>query len=160
MKIVKAKVGSQKINCRLEPGFLGLSMCTDKLLKKIGGKISRKLTLEEKDSKFIREEATAPLGLAVIPLTFTSNIKDNICLNNKKSITIPTEVLVDRYNSTLPNYILLGNNWFYGRKYDDDELQTYIPEIVTDAEDAWLRTTLLIKNLTEKKGERVIVSVI
>ncbi|RIB02416.1 hypothetical protein C2G38_883215 [Gigaspora rosea] len=159
MKIVKAKVGSQKINCHLEPGFLGLSMCTDKLLKKIGGKISRKLTLEEKDSKFIREEATAPLGLAVIPLTFTSNIKDNIRLNNKKSITIPTEVLVDRYNSTLPNYILLSNNWFYGRKYDDDELQTYIPEIVTDAEDAWVRTTLHIKNLTEKKGERVIVSV-
>ncbi|CAG8569343.1 2620_t:CDS:1 [Ambispora leptoticha] len=159
VKIVKAKVGSQKINCRLEPGFLGISMCTDKLLKKIGGKISRKLTPEEKDSKFIREEATSPLGLAVIPLTFTSNIKDNIRLNNKKSITIPTEVLVERYNSTLPNYILLGNNWFYGRKYDDDELQTYIPEIVTDAEDAWVRTTLRIKNLTEKKGERVIVSV-
>ncbi|CAG8764750.1 1915_t:CDS:2, partial [Dentiscutata heterogama] len=98
---------------------------------------SQKLTLEEKDSKFIREEAIAPLGLAVIPLTFTSNIKDNIRLNNKKSIMILIEVLVDKYNSTLPNYIMLGNNWFYGRKYDDDKLQTYIPEIVTDAEDAW-----------------------
>ncbi|CAG8453103.1 14755_t:CDS:1 [Cetraspora pellucida] len=159
MKIVKAKVELQKINYRLEPGFLELSMCTDKLLKKIGGKISRKLTLKEKDSKFIREEATAPLGLVVISLTFTSNIKDNIHLNNKKSITISTEVLVDRYNSTLPNYILLGNNWFYRRKYDDDELQTYISEIVTDAEDAWIRTTLHIKNLTEKKEKRVIVSI-
>ncbi|CAG8497729.1 17480_t:CDS:1, partial [Cetraspora pellucida] len=36
---------------------------------------------------------------------------------------------------------------------------TYIPEIMTDAEDAWVRTTLHIKNLTEKKEKRVIVSV-
>ncbi|CAG8706703.1 807_t:CDS:2, partial [Scutellospora calospora] len=89
------------------PNHSLLSICTDKLLKKIGSKISRKLILEEKDSKFIREEATALLGLAVILLIFISNIKDNIRLNNKKSIMIPTEVLVDRYNSTLPNYILL-----------------------------------------------------
>src|SRR5436190_20665397 len=115
MKIVKAKVGTQKVNCRLEPGFLGVSMCTDKLLKEIGGKISRKLTPEEKDSKFVREETTAPLGLAIIPLTFTSNIKNNLCLSNKKSITIPTEVLVEKYDPKTPNYILLGNNWFYGR---------------------------------------------
>jgi hypothetical protein len=158
-KIVKAKVEGQKVNCRLEPGFLGLSMCTDKLLKRIGGKISRKLTLEEKDSKFVREETTAPLGLAVIPLTFTSNIKNNARLNNKKSITIPTEVLIEKYNSKLPNYILLDNNWFCDRKYDDDELQTYIPEIVTDTEDTWVRTTFRIKNLAEKKGRRVVVRV-
>ncbi|CAG8661615.1 7796_t:CDS:2, partial [Paraglomus brasilianum] len=56
VEIVKAKVGLRKVNCRLEPGFLGISMCSDKLLKKIGGKISRKLTPEEKDSKFVREE--------------------------------------------------------------------------------------------------------
>lgn len=56
VKIVKAKVGSRKVNCRLETGFFGVSMCTDKLLKKIGSKISRKLTPEEKDSKFVREE--------------------------------------------------------------------------------------------------------
>ncbi|CAG8542806.1 1701_t:CDS:2 [Scutellospora calospora] len=112
----------------LFPKFFAINS-DGEFLKKIDGKISRKLTLEEKDSKFIREKATAPLGLAVILLIFTSNIKDNIHLNNKKSIMILTEVLVDRYNSTLPNYILLSNNWFYGRKYDDDELQTYIPEI-------------------------------
>src|SRR6266487_2193673 len=105
MKIVKAKVGTQKVNCRLEPGFLGVSMCTDKLLKKIGGEIGRKLTPKEKDSKFIREETIAPLGLAVIPLTFTSNIKNNARLSNKKSITIPTEVLVEKYTPKLPNYI-------------------------------------------------------
>ncbi|RHZ85045.1 hypothetical protein Glove_73g12 [Diversispora epigaea] len=130
MKIVKAKVGSQKINCRLEPGFLGLSMCTDKLLKKIGGKISRKLTPEEKDSKFVREETTAPLGLAVIPLTFTSNVIKNHRLSNYESITIPTE--------------------FYGR--NNDGLQTYLPEIVTDAENALVRTTLRIKDLGWKVG--------
>ncbi|CAJ0645868.1 8194_t:CDS:2, partial [Entrophospora sp. SA101] len=50
-------------------------------------------------------------------------------------------------------------NWFYGRKYNDGELQTYIPEIVTDTEDAWVRTTLRIKDLKTKKGGRVIVSV-
>ncbi|CAG8821130.1 1482_t:CDS:1, partial [Racocetra persica] len=66
-------------------------MCSNKLLKKIGGIISRKLTPEEKDSKFVREETTAPLGLTIILPTFISNIKNNACLSNKKSITIPTE---------------------------------------------------------------------
>ncbi|CAJ0865489.1 14393_t:CDS:1 [Entrophospora sp. SA101] len=110
VKIVEAKVGKQKVNCRLEPGFLGPSMCSDKLLKKIGGKISRKLTPEEKDSKFVREETTSPLGLVIIPLTFTSNIINNHRLSNYESITIPTEVLVEKYDHKTPNYILLGNN--------------------------------------------------
>src|SRR6185436_10025915 len=139
MKIVKAKVGSQKINCRLEPGFLGLSMCTNKLLKKIDGKISKKLTPEEKDSKFVREETTAPLGLAVIPLTFTSNVIKNHRLSNYESITIPTEVLVEKYGPQTSNFILLGNNWFYGR--NNDGLQTYLLKIVTDAENTLVRTT-------------------
>ncbi|RHZ52871.1 hypothetical protein Glove_456g42 [Diversispora epigaea] len=94
-------------------GFQGLSMCSDKLLKKIGGKISRKLTPEEKDSKFIKEETTTSLGLAIIPLTFTFNVKNNARLSNKKSITIQTEVLVEKYIPKLPNYILLGDKWFY-----------------------------------------------
>src|SRR2546430_13460973 len=123
-------------------------MYTDKLLKKISGEIDRKLTPKEKNSKFVREETTALLGLTVIPLTFTFNIKNNAQLDNKKSITILTEVLVEKYNSTLPNYILLSNNWFYGHKYDNDELQTYLPEIVTDVENAWVRITLCIKNLS------------
>ncbi|CAJ0642863.1 1673_t:CDS:2 [Entrophospora sp. SA101] len=139
VKIVEAKVGKQKVNCRLEPGFLGPSMCSDKLLKKIGGKISRKLTPEEKDSKFVREETTSPLGLVIIPLTFTSNIINNHRLSNYESITIPTEVLVEKYDHKTPNYILL--------------------EIVTDAKNAFVRTTLRIKNLSGKKGGRVIVSV-
>ena len=167
VKIVKAKVGEQKVNCHLEPGFLGISMCTDKLLKKIGGKISRKLTPKEKDSKFVREETTAPLGLAIIPLTFTSNIINNHRLSNcqrqthsdYRSITIPTEVLVEKYDLQTPNYILLGNNWFYGRSRINDKIQHYLPEIVTDAKDAFVRTTLRIKNLSGKKGGRVIVSV-
>ncbi|CAG8820454.1 4968_t:CDS:1, partial [Racocetra persica] len=119
----------------------------NKLLKKIGGIISRKLTPKEKDSKFVREETTAPLGLTIIPPTFISNIKNNAHLSNKKSITIPTEVLIEKSNPKTPNYILLGNNWFYGRKYNNDELQTYIPEIVIDTEDAFVRTTLRIKDL-------------
>ncbi|RHZ78000.1 hypothetical protein Glove_168g311 [Diversispora epigaea] len=159
MKIAKAKVGSRKVNCHLAPGFLGPSMCSDELLKKIGGKITRRISSKDKDSKFFREMTTHPIGWAVIPLTFTSNIKNNVRLGNKKSIIIPTEVLVEKYTPQLPNYILLGNNWFYGRKYYDDELWTYIPEIVTDAEDAWVRTTLCINNLIEGKGEMVIVSV-
>ncbi|CAG8694629.1 14428_t:CDS:2, partial [Ambispora leptoticha] len=134
-KIVEAKVGKQKVNCHLEPGFLGPSMCSDKLLKKIGGKISRKLTPKEKDSKFIREKTTSPLGLAIIPLTFTSNIINNHHLSNcqrqthsgYRSITIPTE--------------------------------TYLPEIVIDAKNAFVRTTLHIKDLRTKKKPRINVSV-
>ncbi|CAJ0855943.1 3620_t:CDS:1 [Entrophospora sp. SA101] len=164
VKIVKAKVGDQKVNCRLEPGFLGISMCTDKLLKKIGGKISRKLTSEEKDSKFVREETTAPLGLAIIPITFTSNVINNIHLSIYESITIPTKVLVEKYDPKMPNYILLGNNWFYGR--NNHGIQMYLPEIVTDAKNAFVRTTLRIKDLSwkvdttkAKKKPRVNVSV-
>ncbi|RHZ81493.1 hypothetical protein Glove_120g242 [Diversispora epigaea] len=37
-------------------------------------------------------------------------------------------------------------------KYNDDEFQTYIPEIVTDTENTWVRTTLRIKDLNVKKG--------
>src|SRR6185369_13150127 len=159
VKIVEAKVGKQKVNCRLEPGFFGPSMCSDKLLKKFGGKISRKLTPEEKDSKFVREETTDPLGLAVIPLTFTSNVINNHHLSNYRSIVIPTEVVVERYDPKTPNYILLGNNWFYGRSRINDKIQHYLPEIVTDAKNAFVRTTLRIKNLSGKKGGRVIVSV-
>jgi len=77
---------------------LEISMCTDKLLKKISGKISRKLTSEEKDSKFVREKTTAPLGLAIIPITFTSNVINNNRLSNYESITIPTKVLVEKYD--------------------------------------------------------------
>ncbi|CAG8849252.1 45199_t:CDS:2, partial [Gigaspora margarita] len=150
LEIVKAKIGMQKVNYHLEPGFLGPSMCSDKLLKKISSKISRKLTPEEKDSKFIREETTAPLELAIIPLTFTSNVINNHRLSNYESITILTEVLVEKYDPKMPNYILLGKNWFYGR--NNSRLQTYLPEIVTDAKNAFVRTTLRIKDLSQKVG--------
>ncbi|CAJ0857201.1 10746_t:CDS:2, partial [Entrophospora sp. SA101] len=106
--------------------------------------------LSQKDSKFVREETTAPLGLAVIPLTFTSNVIKNHRLSNYESITIPTEVLVEKYGPQMPNFILLGNNWFYGR--NNDGFQTYLPEIVTDAENALVRTTLRIKDLGWKVG--------
>ncbi|CAG8660027.1 12111_t:CDS:1, partial [Ambispora gerdemannii] len=48
---------------------------------------------------------------------------------------------------------------FYGSKYDNDELQKYLLEIVTDAEDVLVRITLRIKDLKTRKGGRVIVSV-
>ncbi|CAJ0871813.1 8654_t:CDS:2 [Entrophospora sp. SA101] len=57
----------------------------------------------------------------------------------------------------MPNYILLGNNWFCTKKYDN-KLPTYLLEIVIDAEDAWVRITPCIKNY-EDKGSWVIVSV-
>ncbi|CAG8460073.1 6901_t:CDS:1, partial [Ambispora leptoticha] len=145
-KIVKAKIGKQKVNYHLEPEFLGISMCTDKLLKKIGGKISRKLTSEEKDSKFIRKEITALLGLAIIPIIFTSNVINNNCLSNYESITILTKVLVEKYDLKIPNYILLGNNWFY--RCNNHGIQMYLPEIVTDAKNTFVRITLHIKNLS------------
>ncbi|CAG8522351.1 14056_t:CDS:2 [Ambispora leptoticha] len=107
VKIVKAKVEKQKVNCCLESGFLEISICTDKLFKKIGDKISKKLTSKEKDSKFIREKTTAPLGLAIIPITFTSNVINNNYLSNYESITILTKVLIEKYNSKMSNYILL-----------------------------------------------------
>ncbi|CAG8632825.1 6886_t:CDS:2 [Acaulospora morrowiae] len=118
MNIAKAKAGSQKINCHLEPGFLGPSMCANKLLKKIGGEINRKITPEDKNRKFFGEMTTNPLGLAK---------------NDPKT----------------PNYILLGNNWFYGRKYINDELQIYLPKIVTDAGNARVRATLRVKSLSK-----------
>ncbi|RHZ80890.1 hypothetical protein Glove_131g60 [Diversispora epigaea] len=159
VKIVKAKVRGQKVNCHLEPGFYDPSMGSDKFLKKIDGKINRKLTPEEKDSKFVKEEITAPLGLAIIPLTFISNIKNNLRFSNKKSITILTEVLVEEYDPKMPNYILLSNNWFYGRSRINDKIQHYLPEIVTDAKNAFVKTTLRIKDLKTKKKPRVIVSI-
>ncbi|CAJ0838620.1 5622_t:CDS:2, partial [Entrophospora sp. SA101] len=106
-----------------------------------------------KDSKFIREETTAPLGLAIIPLTFTSNIINNHHISNYESITILTEVLVEKYDHKTPNYILLGNNWFYGRSRINDKIQHYLPEIVTDAKNAFVRTTLRIKNLNTSDSD-------
>ncbi|CAG8543805.1 5164_t:CDS:1, partial [Acaulospora morrowiae] len=50
-------------------------------------------------------------------------------------------------------------DWFIGQKYDDEELQTYRAEIVTDADDGWVRITLHIKNLTERKEKFIIVHV-
>jgi hypothetical protein len=41
-KIAKARVGNQKINCNLVQGFQGQSMCTDKILKQVGGKLLNK----------------------------------------------------------------------------------------------------------------------
>ncbi|RHZ44062.1 hypothetical protein Glove_767g6 [Diversispora epigaea] len=139
--------GDAKVNCRLVPGFLGPSMCTDKILKKVRGKITRRITPEDKNSKFFRQMTTNPLEWAIIP--HTSNIKNNARL----SITIPTEVLVKKYNSALPNYILLGNDWFYGRKYDNDELQTYLPEIVTDAKDGWKEQLCVSRILKPKRSQ-------
>ncbi|CAJ0903237.1 18333_t:CDS:2 [Entrophospora sp. SA101] len=43
----------------------------------------------------------------------------------------------------MSNYILLGNKWFCTKEYDEVKLPTYLLEIVTNAEDAWVRTTLL-----------------
>ncbi|CAG8551789.1 209_t:CDS:2, partial [Paraglomus brasilianum] len=53
------------------------------------------------------------------------------------SITIPTQVLIVKHRPEFPNNIMLGLDWFTGRKYDDEKLQTYRAEIVTDAEDGW-----------------------
>jgi len=166
VKIVKAKVGTKKVNCCLEPGFLGPPMCTDKILKKIGGKITKRITPEEKNDILLWGNSMHPLGWAVIPLTFTSNIKDNIRLGNDKSITIPTEVVVEKYNSKIPNFIMLGNDWFFTEDDENDsgssanahKIPTYLPEIVIDAEDGLVRTTLRIKDY-ENRGPRVIVSV-
>ena len=44
-------------------------------------------------------------------------------------------MLIVKHNSKIPGHILLGNDWFYGRNNDGD--QVYLAEIVTDAEDAW-----------------------
>ncbi|CAG8713868.1 22754_t:CDS:2 [Gigaspora rosea] len=125
--MVKPKVGMQNVNCYLEPKFLGISI----------------------------EETTALLRLAIIPLTFTFNIKNNAHLSNKKSITIPTKVLVEKSNPKPSNYILLGNNWFYGKKYNNDKLPTYISKIVIDTKDAFVRTTLCIKDLNGSELSKI-----
>ncbi|PKY39695.1 hypothetical protein RhiirA4_452931 [Rhizophagus irregularis] len=65
-----------------------------------------------------------------------------------KPITILTKVLIAKHDSIFPDYILLGNDWFYGRNNDGN--QVYLAEIVTDAEDVWLRATLCIKELLSR----------
>ncbi|CAG8605573.1 5409_t:CDS:1 [Acaulospora morrowiae] len=159
MKIAKAKFRDQEVNCCLEPGFFGPAMCSDKVLKHIGGKITRRISSEDKDSRFFREMTTHPIGWTVIQLTFTSSAKCSRFSKQDISITIPTQVLIVKHHPEFPNYIMLGFDWFTGRKYDDDELQTYRAEIVTDAEDGWVRITLRIKNLTKRKGKSIIVPV-
>ncbi|CAG8558969.1 22605_t:CDS:2 [Gigaspora margarita] len=103
VKIVKAKVGSRKINCHLEPGFLGVFICTNKLLKKIGSKNSRKLTPEEKDKDGIVKGKKIPdlsncseCGKEIIshPLkAFTvlscGHVFHRICIKKKLLFTIP-----------------------------------------------------------------------
>ena len=75
VKTVKAKVGNNKVYCVLEPGLRGPSMCSDKMLKSIGRKISRQISAKDRNSKFFREMVGHPLEWAVVPLTFTTNIK-------------------------------------------------------------------------------------
>jgi len=55
-------------------------MCTNKIIRKIN----------------FREVPTVPLGWVIIPLISISDSP------TKKSIMIPTEVLVDKHKSTLP----------------------------------------------------------
>jgi len=159
MKIAKAKFRDQKVNCCLEPGFLGPTICSDKILKHIGGKITRRISSEDKDSRFFREMTTHPIGWTVIPLTFTSSVECSRFSKQYTFITIPTQVLIVKHHPEFPNHIMLGFDWFTGRKYDDEELQIYRAEIVTDAEDGWVRTTLRIKNLAERKGKSIVVPV-
>ncbi|KAF0555750.1 hypothetical protein F8M41_016747 [Gigaspora margarita] len=96
VKIVKAKVGSRKVNCHLEPGFLGVSICTDKPLKKISGKISRKLTPEEKDnlsncSECGKEIISHPLK-AFTALS-CGHVFHRICIEKKLLLTVPNTCL-------------------------------------------------------------------
>jgi hypothetical protein len=91
----------------------------------------------------------------VVPLTFTTNIKFESHPNNKtKPITIPTKVLIVKHNTAFSDYILLGNDWFYGQNNDRDQM--YLAEIVTDAEDVWVRTMLCIKDLIRGEKRAVI----
>ncbi|CAG8686011.1 2244_t:CDS:2, partial [Ambispora leptoticha] len=130
VKIVKAKIGTQKVNCCLEQGFLSPSMCCDKFLKHIGGKITRRISSEDKDSRFFREMTTHPIGWTVISLIFTSSVERSRFSERYTSITIPTQVLIVKHQPEFPNHIMLGFDWFTGRKYDDEELQTYRAEII------------------------------
>ncbi|RHZ81633.1 hypothetical protein Glove_117g278 [Diversispora epigaea] len=151
-KIVKAKVEGQKVNCRLEPGFLRLSMCTDKLLKRIGGKISRKLTLEEKDSKFVREETTAPLGVS---LGLTDSERINL-LNTK---IVKAKVEGQKVNCRLePGFLRLSMCTDKLLKRIGGKISRKLTLEEKD-KDAWVRTTLHIKNFAEKKRRKVIVCV-
>ena len=95
----------------------------------------------------------------MIPLTFTLSVQCSQFSKRYTSITIPTQVLIVKHQPEFPNNIMLGLDWFTGRKYDDEKLQTYRAEIVTDAEDGWVRTTLRIKNLAGRKEKSIVVPV-
>ena len=107
----------------------------------------------------MREITANPIGWTVIPLTFTSSVECSRFSKQYTFITIPTQVLIVKHHPEFPNHIMLGFDWFTGRKYDDEELQIYRAEIVTDAEDGWVRTTLRIKNLAGRKGKSIVVPV-
>ena len=51
-------------------------MCDDKLLKRLGFKIDKQISVKDRDSKFFREITTNPIGWATISLTFTSDKKN------------------------------------------------------------------------------------
>ncbi|CAG8509541.1 12387_t:CDS:1 [Ambispora leptoticha] len=99
------------------------------------------------------------IGWTMISLTFTSSVECSRFSKQYTFITIPIQVLIIKHHPEFPNHIMLGFDWFTSRKYDDEELQIYRAEIITDAEDSWVRTTLCIKNLAERKGKSIVVPV-
>ena len=149
---VSCTANGKKVDCNIVPGF-DCNMCDDKILKRLGFKIDRQISVKDQDSKFFREITTNPIGWATISLTFTSDKKT-------RSITTETEVLVIKHQSNFDDEILLGSPWFIGQSLTDEELKIYDVKIVIDMPTYWVRKTLHIKSLKGYKNKKITIPVI
>nr|CAG8655857.1 9457_t:CDS:2 [Entrophospora candida] len=123
--LVTCYVGIKKVNCRLGPGW-EFSMCSDKTINRLGFKIDRPISSEDREMKFFREMTTTPIGWSKVSLDFKLDKK------HKPIIITNTEILVVKHHHNMDDEILLGSPWFMGRSLDDEELQIYTARIVID----------------------------
>ncbi len=154
--IVKVKIGKNVLDCAISLNYTGPPLCNDTVLKEYNGKITR--IISSVDKLNYKEFEDQAIGWTILPLVFTSNVDINRLKSKDKSITIMTEVLVERDHHISTQHILLGLDWFTGRKCQHSELQNYRPVFVTEAENGYLRSTLHITNLKSPKKEKVVMN--
>lgn len=155
VNFVKAKIGNNELNCAITPNYTGPPLCNEKFLKRCGGKITRVISPEDKLN--YKEIDNQTIGWTILPLVFTSNVNIKRLKCKGNSITIMTQLLVGNFPYTSQQHILLGLDWFTGRKYQDFELQIYRILFVTEAEEGYIRSTLRIIDLRRPKKEKVVM---
>ena len=151
--LVTSYVGNKKVNCELRLGW-EFSMCSDKTINRLGFKIDRPISSEDREMKFFREMSTIPVGWSKLSLAFKSEKKH-------KSIITNTEVLVVKHHINMDDSIILGSPWFMGRSLKHEDIQIYKARIVIDIDmhDCYIRRILHIKSLRGHKNKWVRVPI-